>query len=47
MDIQSYVSILVETAQQNWVCLAAALLIGIIVGWMSYPASKPRPKARR
>lgn len=47
MEAAPQISVLFATAAQNWMWLLAALIIGLIVGWMSYRAGPPRNAARR
>jgi hypothetical protein len=42
MEDAAHLSVLFATAAQNWMWLLAALIIGLIVGWMSYRAGPRR-----
>ena len=39
MDAQSYINHLFSALADNWIGVMAALVIGIIVGWVSCSAS--------
>ena len=47
MEAAPHISVLFATAAQNWMWLLAALIIGLIVGWMSYRAGPNRGAAGR
>jgi hypothetical protein len=47
MEAAPHISVLFATAAQNWMWLLAALIVGLIVGWMSYRAGPNRGAAGR
>ena len=36
MDIEVAGNLLLSIAKENWIWLSAALLLGMILGWLSY-----------
>jgi hypothetical protein len=47
MEAEPNISILFAMAAENWAWLAAAMIVGLIVGWMSYRRGPPGTAARR
>ena len=47
METEPDMSVLFATAAENWMWLLAALIIGLIVGWVSYRSGPHRPAVRR
>jgi hypothetical protein len=47
MDTETAVTLFLSTAEDNWIWLSAALLLGVVVGWISYaPGSRSRAAGR-
>ena len=42
MDTEAAVTLLLSTAEDNWIWLSAALLLGLIVGWFSHSSGSGR-----